>query len=78
MYYVENSHPAIIEREIFDKVQEEIARRNSKKKTREKGTKSETGKYSGKYALSELVYCGECGKPYRRITWNIRGKKKIV
>ena len=32
MYYVENSHPAIIEREIFDKVQEEIARRNSKKK----------------------------------------------
>ena len=40
MYYVENSHPAIIEREIFDKVQEEIARRNSKKKTREKGTKT--------------------------------------
>ena len=36
MYYVENSHPAIIKREIFDKVQEEIARRNSKKKTREK------------------------------------------
>ena len=78
MYYVENNHPPIIERSIFDKVQCEIARRNSKQKVREKATKTELGKYSGKYALSELVYCGECGKPYRRVTWNIRGKRKIV
>ena len=78
MYYVENSHPAIIERAVFDRVQEEIARRNSKRKTKEVGTKTELGKYSGKYALSELLYCGECGKPYRRVTWNIRGNRKIV
>lgn len=31
MYYVENNHPAIIERSMFDRVQEEIARRNSKR-----------------------------------------------
>lgn len=78
MYYVENSHPAIIERRIFDKVQEEIARRAGKKKVKQMGTKTELGRYSGKYALTELLYCGECGTPYRRCTWSRNGKKKIV
>lgn len=78
MYYVENSHPAIIERRIFDKVQEEIARRAGKKKVKQTGTKTELGRYSGKYALTELLYCGECGTPYRRCTWSRNGKKKIV
>ena len=78
MYYVENSHPAIIERRVFDKVQEEIARRAGKKKVKQTGTKTELGRYSGKYALTELLYCGECGTPYRRCTWSRNGKKKIV
>ena len=78
MYYVENSHPAIIERRIFDRVQEEIARRAGKKKVKQTGTKTELGRYSGKYALTELLYCGECGTPYRRCTWSRDGKKKIV
>lgn len=78
MYYVENSHPAIIERRIFDRVQEEIARRAGKKKVKQTGTKTELGRYSGKYALTELLYCGECGTPYRRCTWLRNGKKKIV
>ena len=78
MYYVENSHPAIIERRIFDRVQEEIARRAGKKKVKQTGTKTELGRYSGKYALTELLYCGECGTPYRRCTWSRNGKKKIV
>ena len=78
MYYVENSHPAIIERRIFDSVQEEIARRAGKKKVKQTGTKTELGRYSGKYALTELLYCGECGTPYRRCTWSRDGKKKIV
>ena len=78
MYYVENSHPAIIERRIFDRVQEEMARRAGKKKVKQTGTKTELGRYSGKYALTELLYCGECGTPYRRCTWSRNGKKKIV
>lgn len=78
MYYVENSHPAIIERRIFDRVQEEIVRRAGKKKVKQTGTKTELGRYSGKYALTELLYCGECGTPYRRCTWSRDGKKKIV
>jgi hypothetical protein len=45
---------------------------------KEKGTKTELGKYSSKYALSELLFCGECGTPYRRCTWTVGGQKKIV
>lgn len=78
MYYVENNHPAIIQREVFDRVQEEVSRRNSKRKTKQVGTKTELGRYSSKYALSEILFCGDCGTPYRRCTWLNRGKKKIV
>ncbi len=78
MYYVENNHPAIIERAVFDRVQEEVSRRNSKRKVKQTGTKTELGKYSGKYALSEILYCGNCGTSYRRCTWSKNGKKKIV
>lgn len=77
-FYVENSHPAIIDKQIFDKVQEEMARRTSKRKVKQVGTKTEQGKYSSKYALTELLFCGECGTPYRRVTWTVKGKKKIV
>lgn len=54
--------PAIIDRETFQKVQEEIARRSSLKKTSSKA-KTQLGKYCGKYVLSELLVCGECGQP---------------
>ena len=77
-YYVENNHPAIIDAATFARVQEELARRASKRKVKQVGTKTEQGKYSSKYALTELLVCGECGTPYRRCTWTIRGQKKIV
>lgn len=77
-YYIENNHPAIIDAGTFGRVQEELARRSGKKKVKQVGTKTEQGKYSSKYALTELLVCGECGTPYRRCTWTARGKKKIV
>lgn len=77
-YYVENNHPAIIDAGTFGRVQEELARRSGKKKVKQVGTKTEQGKYSSKYALTELLVCGECGTPYRRCTWTARGQKKIV
>lgn len=77
-YYVENNHPAIIDSGTFGRAQEEMARRNGKRKTKQVGTKTEQGKYSSKYALTELLICGECGTPYRRCTWTVKGKKKIV
>jgi DNA invertase Pin-like site-specific DNA recombinase len=77
-YYVENNHPAIIDRPTWQRVQEELARRGGKRKVKEVGTKTELGKYSGKYALTEILVCGECGKPYRRVTWSRNGQKKFV
>ena len=77
-YYVENNHPAILDAEKFGRVQEELARRVGKKKVKEIGTKTEQGKYSSKYALTELLICGECHTPYRRCTWTAHGEKQIV
>ena len=77
-YYVENNQPAIIDTATFARVQEELARRASKRKVKQTGTTTEQGKYCGKYALTELLICGECGTPYRRCTWTVGGKKRIV
>ena len=73
-YYVENDHEAIIPRDIFMRVQEELVRRrvvktsaNGKKRT-----------YSCNHCFSQLIVCGECGEMFRRIHWNNRGCKSIV
>ena len=74
---IQNNHQGIVSREVFYAVQEEMKRRTA---ARSPSTKSATGRtsYTSKYALSERLVCGECGTLYRRCTWNIRGKKKIV
>lgn len=74
-YYVKDSQEAIIPRDIFVQVQEEMVRRanmytgidNTKKKV-----------YSSKYALSSICICPKCGDIYRRVAWNNRGKKSVV
>lgn len=76
-YYVHECHPAIIDRDTFQRVQEELARRSSLRKTSSR-TKTELGKYCGKYVLSELLVCGECGSPYRRVVWSRPEGKRIV
>lgn len=76
-YLITNNHPAIIDKETYKLVQMEIARRGNKRKTAEKSITAQ-GKYSGKYALTEVLICGECGSPYRRRTWIIKGEKKVV
>ena len=78
MYYIENHHEAIIPKVIFQRVQEEMTRRASKRKVMQKSGKTEQGKYSAKYALSEILVCGECGTPYKRCTWAKNVKKRIV
>ncbi len=76
-YYVHDCHPAIIDRVTFQRVQEEMARRSSLRKTSSK-TKTEQGKHSGKYVLSGLLVCSECGSPYRRVTYMPNGQKRFV
>ncbi len=71
-YYVEGSHEAIIDKEVFLRVQAEIARRaniltDGKKRV-----------YSSRYVLSSIVFCGHCGDIYRRIKWNNNGCKSTV
>ena len=78
MYYARDNHPAIIPRDIYYRVKEEMARRAGKRKVMQRHGRTEQGKYSGKYALTELLVCGECGSPYKRCTWARNGKKRIV
>ncbi|MFP3156540.1 recombinase family protein [Lachnospiraceae bacterium ZAX-1] len=73
-YYVKNSHEAIIPREIFMQVQEELIRRrtvhtspNGKKRT-----------FSSNHCFAQIIVCGNCGEVFRRVHWNNRGKKSIV
>ena len=68
-YYVENSHEAIIPRHVYQMVQEEMVRRAN--------LKTGTGRrsaYSGKYALSSMVYCAHCGDLYQRTQWFRKGE----
>ena len=73
-YYVENSHEAIIPREIFMQVQEELIRRrivhtspNGKNRT-----------FSSNHCFAQIIICGKCGEVFRRVHWNNRGKKSVV
>ena len=62
-YYVENSHPAIISRETFDLVQEEIRRRKS------------SGKYTSAVSCFACrIICGDCGGFYGRKIWHSNSK----
>lgn len=77
MYVVENSHPAIISRELFNKVQEELSRRKALTPQSRKTALTASGKYS-KYALRDVLICAECGSRYRRVTWTAKGKHRVV
>jgi DNA invertase Pin-like site-specific DNA recombinase len=66
MYYVENSHEAIVDRETFAAVQDEIGRRAAKfRKTAPTKTAS---------PFTGLIRCGQCTSYYRRKSANAGGK----
>lgn len=56
-YYIEGSHPAIINPEVFDLVQNEIANRKNQHKC-------STG------VLTKRLICGDCGAYYGRKVWH--------
>lgn len=78
-YYIEGNHEAIIPKELFNRVQEEKARRTAiyRPAARKKDAPVK-GKYSAKYILSDIMVCAECGQPYRRQVWTKYGIKKAV
>ena len=71
-YLIQNHHEGIVTREQFQAVQAELARRSA---LRSDSKQAATGRscYTSKYALSDRLVCGECGKLYRRKTRNIKG-----
>ena len=66
-YYVENSHEAIIHPLLFDRVQEEIARRKALGRS-----------YSGKSIFSSRLICGDCGHYLGSKVWNSTNKYRRV
>ncbi len=73
-YYVENSHEAIIPRELYMQVQEELVRRRCVHLSKNGKKRS----FSCTHSFSNVVICGHCGEVFRRVHWNNRGKKSIV
>lgn len=66
-YYVENSHPGIIDKEIFDWVQQEIAEREKE------------GKHpSGIDTFSNKLYCACCGSMFGSKVWHSNDKYRKV
>lgn len=73
--YIENNHPPIIPREVWEAAQRQIVRRG-----KAKGNSAEIrAKYQTRYPLTGMLFCGKCGAPLRRRTWNSNHAcKKIV
>lgn len=75
---IRDHHEAIIPREQFNAVQFEMARRRAQESRIKKSAPTGLGKFSGKYALSGLVFCAEYGTAYRRVVWTQHGEKRAV
>ncbi len=65
-YYVEDSHPPIIPKQVFEAAQEEMKRRS------ELRGYTPTGKscYTAKYPFSGRLVCGHCGATLTRKQWS--------
>ena len=71
-YYMPDHHEGIVSREQYNAVKAEMARRSA---LRSPSKEAVTGRscYTSKYALSDRLFCGECGTLYRRKTRNVKG-----
>ena len=66
-YYVENSHPAIIDPEEWDLVQAEFSRR-----------KALGSRYSAASVFSSMIFCGDCGSVYGSKVWHSTDKYRRI
>jgi site-specific DNA recombinase len=66
-YYVEESHPPVIDKEIWEAVQLEMERR---KAFAEKHQIQKIDYASDQQPFAGRVICGNCGRPYGRKVWN--------
>ncbi len=70
-YYMKNHHEAIVSRDIFDQVQEELKRRAGRRPTGRR-----IGNICKKYALSCKIKCGCCGFTFCRRS--VYGKNETI
>ena len=73
-YYVEDSHPPIINKEEFVAVQAEFERRSNMRGY------SRTGRsvFTSEYAFSGKLFCQNCGSKFRRASWGTGKNKQYV
>jgi len=67
-YYAEDTHPAIVSKDIFDRVKEEMKRRERIVRNDNGSMEVSKSKFNSKYILGNLLVCGDCGASYRRRT----------
>jgi hypothetical protein len=72
MFYVENTHPAIIDAETFELAREEMDRRQNDKQKAVGRTR-----YSSKYPFSGILVCGTCGSRLRRHLRKVGSGKRV-
>lgn len=70
MYYVEDCHEAIVDRNTFRWVQEEIKRRRAEGHTAQPGMKT--------YCFTSKIFCGKCGCTYTRATHRYKVMPPLV
>lgn len=72
VYYVENTHPAIIDMVTFERAKAEIQRRKEAP-----SAAVGSSRYTSKYPFSGLLECAECGSKLRRHVRTTGSKKKV-
>ncbi len=73
MYYAENSHPAIIDPEVFELAKKELAHRKAAK-----GATVYSSRYTSKYPFSGILICGMCGSRLRRHVRTMGSGKRVA
>ena len=73
MYYKENDHEPIIDRESWNKVQELYKKRS----VEYMGENKDIKKYSMKYTFSNMIECGHCGCSYTRRKFTYRNNDGV-
>ena len=72
-YYIQDNHPAIVPREIWDKAQQIMAERKYNRKS-----KTNDPNFNYKYPYKGLLFCGKCGAMLLRKVWGGKASKRYV
>ena len=65
-FYIANNHLPIISGDMWEEAQRQIALRAAAKGN----VAGKNAAYTNRYPLTGMLFCGKCGAPLRRRTWN--------